>query len=134
MLADDRAHHRSSICAKSAWAYSEELVAAIKPLVPLGLGTVMVYPSLIAADSDASEPTWRARFHSVYRFWRDLGYAIGALAAGVIADRYGYAAAIYAIAGLTFLSGLIVAVAMREQSHALEDVDLGQRIRGRWSG
>jgi MFS family permease len=86
--------------------------------VLLGLGTAMVYPSLIAAVSDASEPTWRARSLSVYRFWRDLGYAIGALAAGVIADRFGFAAAIYAIAGLTFLSGVIVAVTMREQRHA----------------
>jgi MFS family permease len=81
--------------------------------VLLGLGTAMVYPSLIAAVSDASEPTWRARSLSVYRFWRDLGYAIGALGAGLIADRFGFAAAIYAIAGLTFVSGAIVAVTMR---------------------
>jgi MFS family permease len=83
--------------------------------VLLGLGTAMVYPSLIAAVSDASEPTWRARSLSVYRFWRDLGYAIGALFAGVIADRFGFAAAIYVIGGLTFVSGAIVALAMREQ-------------------
>ncbi|CAM8753310.1 Major facilitator superfamily (MFS_1) transporter [Burkholderia pseudomallei] len=82
--------------------------------VLLGLGTAMVYPSLIAAVSDASEPAWRARSLSVYRFWRDLGYAIGALSAGLIADRFGFAAAIYVIGGLTFLSGTIVAVAMRE--------------------
>jgi MFS family permease len=55
----------------------------------LGLGTAMVYPSLIAAVSDASHPAWRARSLSVYRFWRDLGYAIGALSAGLIADRFG---------------------------------------------
>jgi MFS family permease len=55
----------------------------------LGLGTAMVYPSLIAAVSDASHPTWRARSLSVYRFWRDLGYAIGALSAGLIADSFG---------------------------------------------
>lgn len=82
--------------------------------VLLGLGTAMVYPSLIAAVSDASHPTWRARSLSVYRFWRDLGYAIGALAAGLIADSFGFAAAILAIGALTFLSGLIVAVTMRE--------------------
>ncbi|HMM76347.1 MAG TPA: MFS transporter [Gammaproteobacteria bacterium] len=86
--------------------------------VLLGLGTAMVYPSLIAAVSDASAPQWRARSLSVYRFWRDLGYAIGALSAGLIADRYGFAAAIYAIAGLTFLSGAVVAIAMREQPQA----------------
>ncbi|WFP61334.1 MFS transporter [Mesorhizobium sp. WSM4904] len=80
----------------------------------LGLGTAMVYPSLIAAVSDASHPSWRARSLSVYRFWRDLGYAIGALSAGLIADFFGFAAAIAAIAALTFLSGAIVAVAMRE--------------------
>jgi MFS family permease len=82
----------------------------------LGLGTAMVYPSLIAAVSDASHPTWRARSLSVYRFWRDLGYAIGALSAGLIADRFGLSWAIASIAALTFLSGAIVAVAMRESS------------------
>ncbi|CDX24208.1 Major facilitator family transporter [Mesorhizobium sp. ORS 3324] len=83
--------------------------------VLLGLGTAMVYPSLIAAVSDASHPSWRARSLSVYRFWRDLGYALGALSAGLIADFFGFVAAIAAIAALTFLSGAIVAVAMREK-------------------
>jgi MFS family permease len=81
----------------------------------LGIGTAMVYPSLIAAVSDASHPTWRARSLSVYRFWRDLGYAIGALSAGIIADIFGMAWAIGTIAALTFLSGAIVAVLMRER-------------------
>lgn len=80
----------------------------------LGLGTAMVYPSLIAAVSDASHPAWRARSLSVYRFWRDLGYAIGALAAGIIADKFGLSWAIGSIATLTFVSGAIVALAMRE--------------------
>ena len=80
----------------------------------LGLGPAMVYPSLIAAVSDASHPSWRARSLSVYRFWRDLGYALGALSAGIIADFFGFVAAIAAIAALTFLSGAIVAVAMRQ--------------------
>ncbi|KVQ15064.1 MFS transporter [Burkholderia ubonensis] len=82
--------------------------------VLLGLGTAMVYPSLIAAVSDASEPGWRARSLSVYRFWRDLGYAIGALSAGLIADRFGFADAILLVAALTFLSGVVVAIVMRE--------------------
>jgi MFS family permease len=82
----------------------------------LGLGTAMVYPSLIAAVSDASHPSWRARSLSVYRFWRDLGYAIGALSAGIIADLFGLAWAIGAVAALTFLSGVIVAALMRERS------------------
>lgn len=73
----------------------------------LGVGTAMVYPTLIAAVSDASHPSWRARSLSVYRFWRDLGYAVGALCAGLIADRFGFAAAIYAIAALTLFSGIV---------------------------
>ena len=81
----------------------------------LGIGTAMVYPSLIAAVSDASRPEWRARSLSVYRFWRDLGYAVGALGAGLIADAFGFGAAIITVAGLTFGSGVIVACVMREQ-------------------
>ena len=73
----------------------------------------MVYPSLIAAVSDASHASWRARSLSVYRLWRDLGYAIGALSAGIIADVYGISAAIAAIGALTFLSGTIVALIMK---------------------
>jgi MFS family permease len=80
----------------------------------LGLGTAMVYPSLIAAVSDASHPAWRARSLSVYRFWRDLGYAIGALSAGIIADFFGFASAIASIAALTFMSGALVFVLMHE--------------------
>jgi MFS family permease len=81
----------------------------------LGLGTAMVYPSLIAAVSDASHPTWRARSLSVYRFWRDLGYAIGALSAGIVADIFGLAWAIASIAALTFLSGALTALLMHER-------------------
>ena len=82
----------------------------------LGLGTAMVYPTLIAAVSDASHPTWRARSLSVYRYWRDLGYAIGALSAGLIADSFGLAAAINAIAALTFMSGAVAGVLIRQRS------------------
>src|SRR5262249_41430825 len=91
----------------------------------LGLGTAMVYPSLIAAVSDASHPTWRARSLSVYRFWRDLGYAIGALSAGIIADLFGLSWAIGSSAGLTFLSGVMVALVMGE--HRAAGLDL-QRV------
>jgi MFS family permease len=80
----------------------------------LGLGTAMVYPSLIAAVSDASHPSWRARSLSVYRFWRDLGYAVGALSAGIIADTLGISWAIGSVGALTFLSGAVVAIIMRE--------------------
>jgi MFS family permease len=82
--------------------------------VLLGLGTAMVYPSLIAAVSDASHPSWRARSLSVYRFWRDLGYAVGALSAGIIADTLGISSAIGSVGALTFISGVVVALAMRE--------------------
>ena len=80
----------------------------------LGIGTAMVYPTLIAAVSDASHPSWRARALSVYRFWRDLGYALGALSAGIVADLFGFAWAIAAAGALTFFSGAFVAVTMRE--------------------
>ena len=78
----------------------------------LGLGTAMVYPALIAAISDVAHPSSRARSLSVYRFWRDMGYAVGALLAGAIGDAFGLAAAIAAIGGLTFVSGLVVALMM----------------------
>jgi MFS family permease len=79
----------------------------------LGAGTAMVYPALIAAVSDASHPSWRARSLSVYRFWRDLGYAIGALCAGVIADAFGMQWAIVTIGLITLASGAVVAVIMK---------------------
>ena len=88
--------------------------------VLLGLGTAMVYPTLIASVSDASHPSWRARSLSVYRFWRDLGYAIGALSAGIMADLFGIAWAISAIGVLTFASGAVVAVVMTEPRPTIE--------------
>jgi MFS family permease len=81
----------------------------------LGLGTAMVYPALIAAVSDASHPSWRARSLSVYRFWRDMGYAVGALSAGVIADLFGLSWAIGSVGALTFASGAVVAGVFREK-------------------
>jgi MFS family permease len=86
--------------------------------VLLGLGTAMVYPSLIAAVSDNSHPSWRARSLSVYRFWRDLGYAVGALCAGIIADTLGLSWAIGSVGVLTFLSGLVVAMFFGEKERA----------------
>jgi MFS family permease len=83
--------------------------------VLLGGGTAMVYPALIAAVSDNSHPSWRARSLSVYRFWRDLGYAVGALSAGIIADTLGLSWAIGSVGTLTFLSGGFVAVSLKEK-------------------
>jgi MFS family permease len=79
-----------------------------------GIGTAMVYPVLLAAISDVAHPEWRATTMGVYRFWRDLGYAIGALISGVIADLLGMRAAIRVVAALTLISGLQVAIRMRE--------------------
>lgn len=82
--------------------------------VTLGLGTAMVYPTLLAAVSDVAHPEWRASAVGVYRLWRDGGYAVGALAAGLLADAFNIPVAMAAIGGLTFLSGLVVAAVMRE--------------------
>jgi MFS family permease len=82
--------------------------------VLLGLGTAMVYPTLLASIGDVAHPTWRASAVGVYRLWRDLGYAIGAVVAGATADAFGLAAAIWLVAGVTLLSGVIVAVRMTE--------------------
>jgi MFS family permease len=82
--------------------------------VLLGLGTAMVYPTLLAVIGDVAHPAWRASAFGVYRLWRDLGYAAGALLAGVVADRLGIRAAIWAVALLTFASGLVAAIRLRE--------------------
>jgi MFS family permease len=82
--------------------------------VLLGIGTAMVYPTLLAAIGDVAHPSWRASAVGIYRFWRDSGYVAGALVAGVTADLFGLAAAMLLVAALTFASGLLVAVRMTE--------------------
>ena len=82
--------------------------------VLLGIGTALVYPTLLAAVSDVAHPNWRASAVGVYRLWRDAGYAVGALTAGLLADAFGGLTAIAAIGALTFVSGAIVAMVMRE--------------------
>lgn len=76
----------------------------------LGVGTAMVYPTLLAAVGDRADPEWRGAAVGVYRLWRDLGYAVGALGAGAIADLLGFGPAIGAVAFLTVASGFVVAV------------------------
>ncbi len=88
----------------------EALVGAVL----LGIGTAMVYPTLLAAISDVTHPSWRASSVGVYRLWRDLGYAFGAVLSGVLADALGLSAAIAAVAVVTFASGVVVAIRMRE--------------------
>ena len=88
------------------------IAGAVVAAVALGAGTALVYPTLIAAISDRVSPVARAPMVGVYRFWRDTGYWVGALIAGVVADALGYGGAIVIVAGLTAASGLWVAVDM----------------------
>jgi MFS family permease len=91
--------------------------------VLLGLGTAFVYPTLLAAVGDVAHPTWRASAVGVYRLWRDSGYAIGALLAGLVADFLGIAWAIGVVGGLTLLSGILAAVVMRETRPSKQRLD-----------
>lgn len=82
--------------------------------VLLGTGTAMVYPTLLAAIGDVAHPSWRARSVGVYRLWRDGGFAVGALTAGLLADAFDIPTAIWVVAALTAASGLLVALRMYE--------------------
>jgi MFS family permease len=92
-----------------SWAFA---VASVL----LGLGTAMVYPTLLAAIGDVAQPAWRASAVGVYRLWRDLGYAVGALLAGIAADAIGLSGAMWLVAGLTLASGIVAASRMDETS------------------
>ena len=94
----------------------------------LGAGTAMVYPTLLAAVGDVAHPAWRARSVGVYRLWRDGGFAIGALLAGIVADAFGILTAIWVVAALTAASGLIVAVRMYETRPGRAGADPACRI------
>jgi MFS family permease len=83
-------------------------------MVLLGLGTALVYPTFLAAISDVAHPSWRASAVGVYRLWRDLGYAVGALLAGLLSDLFSVPVAIATVGLLTFGSGLLVLVRMHE--------------------
>lgn len=92
------------------WTYAGFALGAVL----LGLGTAMVYPTLLASIGDVAHPSWRASAVGVYRLWRDSGYAVGALIAGVVADFFGLADAALFVAGLTLISGVVVALRMTE--------------------
>ncbi len=83
-------------------------------LILLGIGTAQVYPALLAGVSDHSHPSWRASSVGVYRFWRDAGYAMGAVLSGLLADFFNVRASILFIGGLTFFSGVVAAVYLKE--------------------
>jgi MFS family permease len=102
--------------ATSNWVRSFAVWAVAAVL--LGAGTAMVYPTLLAAVDDVAHPAWRARSVGVYRLWRDGGFAVGALLTGLIADAFGILAAIWVVAVLTALSGVVVAVRMYETRSA----------------
>lgn len=95
------------------WSYAGFAMGAVL----LGVGTAMVYPTLIASIGDVAHPSWRASAVGVYRLWRDLGYAAGAIVAGLVADQLGLGIAALVIAGLTFISGIVVAIRMTETHH-----------------
>ncbi|HND28542.1 MAG TPA: MFS transporter [Myxococcota bacterium] len=97
-----------------AVALGGDLPAFVLGQVLLGVGTAMVYPTLLAAIGDVAHPSWRASAVGVYRLWRDMGYALGALIAGLVADFFGIIPSLELVAGLTFLSGSWVALRMRE--------------------
>jgi MFS family permease len=101
--------------------------------IVLGVGTAMVYPTLLAAIGDVAAPTWRASAVGVYRLWRDLGYALGALFAGICADAFGLEGAIWSVAVITFVSGVVAAVRMHEtrplMAAVTEGTDSLQRAR-----
>jgi MFS family permease len=82
--------------------------------VLLGIGTAMVYPTLLAAIGDVAAPAWRASSVGVYRFWRDLGYAVGAVLAGMTADVLGLKGAMWVVAAITFTSGVVAGVRLDE--------------------
>lgn len=93
---------------------SEQFIGFALGGVLLGVGTAMVYPTLLAAIGDVAHPTWRASSVGIYRLWRDSGYAIGAIVSGVVADLFGITAAIGLVAIITFLSGVAVKMRMTE--------------------
>ncbi len=97
----------------------------------LGIGTAMVYPTLLAAIGDVAHPSWRASSVGVYRLWRDLGYAIGALVAGITADALGLPSAMWLVAALTCASGVVVAVRMTETRRPHETAVSGAEGVGR---
>ncbi|WP_412542965.1 MFS transporter [Longispora sp. K20-0274] len=110
--------------ALTGFALATTFTAWALAAVALGAGTAMVYPTLLAAIGDVAHPSWRARSVGVYRLWRDGGFAVGALLAGLLADAFDIPTAIWAVAILTAASGVIVAVRMYETHRRSSTVGL----------
>jgi len=117
---------RKWLIATGMWlqALALAVIASVDSFAPwaiaavlLGAGTAMVYPTLLASIGDVAHPAWRARSVGIYRLWRDGGFAAGALLAGIVADALGVHAAVWTVAALTAVSGLVVAVRMYETHH-----------------
>lgn len=134
---------RKWLIAGGMWAQAAAigLIAAVRGFWPwaggallLGVGTAMVYPTLLAAVGDVAHPAWRASSVGVYRLWRDGGFAVGALLAGVVADLAGLAAAIWTVAALTAASGAVVAVRMYETCRQAGASPAAGRRRGGMGG
>ena len=100
--------------ALSGFAIADGFAWWVVVAIVLGIGTAMVYPTLLAAIGDVADPSWRARSVGVYRLWRDSGFAVGALLAGILADIVSIDVATHAVAALTAISGLVVAFRMTE--------------------
>ena len=98
----------------ATWAFGSGL---------LGAGTAMVYPTLLAVIGDVAHPAWRGRAVGVYRVWRDLGYAVGAIFGGIVADALGLHAAVWAAAAVSTLSAIAVAIRMYETHQPSPDGD-----------
>jgi MFS family permease len=95
-------------------AFADRFLVWMIAAACLGLGTAMVYPTLLSVIGDVAHPSWRGNAVGVYRFWRDSGYAIGAIAAGLIADRWGITSAIASVGLLTVATGVLAAARMPE--------------------
>jgi MFS family permease len=94
--------------------FSNSMLGWVTGMSLLGVGTALVYPTLLAAISDVAHPKWRATSLGVYRFWRDLGFVFGAVGVGFLADLFGASIAIYSVAWIALGSGIFVILVMRE--------------------
>ena len=99
-------------------AFGNDFGSWLAAAILLGVGTAMVYPTLLAAVSDVAHPSWRARSLGIYRLWRDGGFAVGAVLSGVLADAFGLPVAVAVVGGLAAISGILVAIRMRPGSRS----------------